>query len=71
MRQWTIQARKQQALLIHNWKPWLKGGVKTLEGKKISCMNAYKHGGYSAETKASAKALTELGQLFDQLQLLV
>lgn len=51
MRQWTPQERQRQAQLIRQWQPWHNAGVKTPEGKAISCMNAWKHGAYSAETK--------------------
>jgi hypothetical protein len=40
MRHWTLEERKRQAELIHNWKPWRLGGVKTPEGKRISSQNA-------------------------------
>jgi hypothetical protein len=51
MRQWTPEERAQQALLIRRWQPWKKAGVKTPEGKAISCMNARKHGCYGTEIK--------------------
>jgi len=40
--------RAKQAAAIHHWKPWHKGGVKTVTGKAISKMNAYEHGARSA-----------------------
>lgn len=41
---------KKQASNIHQWKPWLKAGVKTEEGKKIVSQNAWKHGDRSFQT---------------------
>lgn len=49
MRKWTVEERQRQAELIHQWKPWENGGVKTLGGKYVSSKNATKHGYYSAE----------------------
>ena len=47
---WTPERKKRQAEMIKRWKPWEKSkGPKTLEGKSISKMNAYKHGDRSAE----------------------
>ena len=40
---------KKQASNIHQWKPWLKAGVKTAEGKAIASQNGWKHGWRSAE----------------------
>ena len=45
---WTIERREKMAKIIHQWKPWLKAGVKTSAGKEISKMNAVKHGGRSS-----------------------
>jgi hypothetical protein len=51
MRQWTSEERLRQSQLIRNWQPWEKStGAKTAAGKAVSKMNAYKHGGRSAET---------------------
>ena len=50
MRQWTQEERLRQAELIRSWQPWKKStGAKTSAGTAISKMNAYKHGGRSAE----------------------
>lgn len=60
MRQWTLEERKVQSELIRRWKPWRRStGAKTAEGKAISKMNAYKHGGRRAEVKVIAKLITE------------
>lgn len=40
---------KKQASNIHQWKPWLKAGVKTKEGKAVVSQNAWKHGRRSKE----------------------
>ncbi len=60
MRQWTDEERLKQALLIKSWKPWEKStGAKTSTGKTISKMNAYKHGGRSAEVREINKTITQ------------
>ncbi len=52
-RQWTPEQRARQAQRIREYKPWIKStGPKTIEGKKKSSRNAYKHGCYGAEIKA-------------------
>jgi hypothetical protein len=60
MRQWTLEERQHQAELIQNWKPWKTAGVKTPAGKAISKMNAYKHGGRSAEIRNVLKLISKL-----------
>lgn len=40
---------KRQASNIHQWKPWLKAGVKTKEGKTVVSQNGWKHGRRSRE----------------------
>ncbi len=60
MRQWTQEERLRQAELIRSWQPWKKStGAKTSAGTAISKMNAYKHGGRSAEVRAQYNAITE------------
>jgi hypothetical protein len=51
MRNWTKEERFRQSEMIHHWKPWETAGVKTAAGKKISKMNAYKHGLRSADMR--------------------
>ena len=67
MRQWTLQERQQQAQLIQQWQPWKTAGVKTPEGKAISCMNAKKHGAFGAETKRIWQVLREQNKLIRML----
>ena len=63
MRRWTPEERLRQAELIKRWKPWRSAGVKTAEGKAISCMNAYKHGGRSAEIRELLKTIVQYKKL--------
>ena len=51
MRKWTVEERQRQAELIHQWKPWEKGGVKSFSGKLRSSKNATKHGYYSEDER--------------------
>lgn len=61
---WTPERRQKQSEAIHRWKPWEqaypKTGPKTDEGKARSSQNAFKHGGYSGETKALRGILAAL-----------
>ena len=66
MRNWTAESKAQQAKVIHRWKPWLKAGVKTPEGKDISKMNAYKHGGYGAQAKLVRQTIDQCRQALKQ-----
>lgn len=59
MRAWTAAERARQAALIRQWKPWLKAGVKTTEGKAKSKMNAWKHGAYSQEAKDAKRLIVQ------------
>jgi hypothetical protein len=52
MRHWTEEDRKRQAERIHQWQPWKTKGIKSAACKKASRRNAFKHGRYSASTKA-------------------
>ncbi|APF02782.1 TPA: hypothetical protein ACJ5DT_000962 [Legionella pneumophila] len=56
---WTEERKKSQSLKIRQWKPWQKAGVKTNDGKAISKMNAYKHGGRSAEVREMQSQFTK------------
>ena len=50
---WSAERRQKHAEAIRRWKPWLKStGLKTEEGKNTSKMNAFRHGGRSAHTRA-------------------
>lgn len=59
---WTKERQERQAKLIHQWKPWKTAGVKTLEGKAISKMNAYKNGRYSASIRKALRFIIECKQ---------
>ena len=60
MRKWTKEQKQRQAMLIKLWKPWKSStGAKTLEGKEISKMNAYKFGAYSKPIKDLRKQLNQ------------
>ena len=53
--------------MIQNWKPWQFAGVKTTEGKDISKMNAYKHGGRSADVRKLSRQLTQCKRALTQI----
>jgi hypothetical protein len=55
---WTPERRAKQAAAIHRWKPWLKAGVTTEAGKKISRLNAYRHGARSAVVNRLSRLLS-------------
>ena len=63
---WTMERRSSQSRLIRKWKPWRLAGVKTDEGKKISRMNAYKHGGRSLKIKLAKKAFADYNKILRQ-----
>jgi hypothetical protein len=49
-RNWTEEQKAAQSARLRALKPWLKStGPKTVSGKKIVSMNAYKHGARSKE----------------------
>ncbi len=63
MRQWTQEERLKQSQLIRNWKPWEQStGARTEDGKAISKMNAYKHGGRSAKMNKVEEMLRYCGR---------
>ena len=65
---WTPERRKRQAELIRNWKPWEQStGPKSEEGIETSKMNARKHGGYSADTKALYRLLRKHRSVLNDL----
>jgi len=52
MNGWTLERRQRQAALIRTWKPWTRStGPKTEDGKRTVSGNAWKHGGYDAQTQ--------------------
>ncbi len=60
---WTPERRKKQSEAIHRWKPWEKAkGPRTEQGKKVSSMNAYKHGMRSAEYRAMEALIAFYGR---------
>ncbi len=60
---WTPERRKKQAEAIQRWKPWEKAkGPRTVQGKKISRMNAYKHGMRSVEYRAMETLIAFYGR---------
>lgn len=59
MGRWSLEARKKQSQLIHQWKPWKQStGAKTEQGKAINKMNAYKHGGRCAVVRNTGQMIT-------------
>jgi len=53
---WTRERRAQQAIIIHNWKPWTHAtGPRTAAGKAISSKNALIHGARSARLLEEAR----------------
>ena len=57
---WTPERRVRQAELIRAWRPWeLSTGPRTVEGKALASLNAYK-GAKRDETRALMRALSEL-----------
>ena len=61
---WTPERKCKQAEAIQRWKPWEKAkGPRTVQGKKVSSMNAYKHGMRSAENREVERLIAMLGRL--------
>jgi len=64
---WTQEQRIEQAKRIRSWKPWQKStGPKTIDGKKRTSQNAYKHGGRSQEFLYEAKRLKNAFNEYDR-----
>ncbi len=60
MRHWTLKERLKQRQLIRLQKPWLwSTGARTLKGKAISRMNAYKYGGHTEEMRKTSRLINE------------
>ena len=60
---WTPERRTKQSQLIQNWKPWENStGPRTAQGRKISSMNALKHGMRSAENREVEKLIAQLAR---------
>ena len=45
---WMAERRVKQAAAIHRWAPWRSAGVRTEAGKRVTRMNALRHGNRSA-----------------------
>lgn len=68
MSQWTQERRQEQSRNIRRWKPWTRStGAKTVEGKEISKMNAYKHGARSASVRELWRELRDYDRAIDNL----
>lgn len=63
---WTPERRLRQSQMIQKWKPWQSAGVKTVDGKNISKMNAYKHGACRAEIRNMSKQITNCKRVLSQ-----
>lgn len=64
---WTPERRLKQSQLIHKWKPWKQStGARTEEGKAISKMNAYKHGGSNLQIRLMKNLLKKLKSSFSE-----
>ena len=57
-RAWNDNQKREQSKIARARKPWLAStGPKTIEGKKTSSGNAFKHGAYSGQTKRFKRVL--------------
>jgi hypothetical protein len=66
-RQWTLEQRKQQAMKIKQWQPWLSStGAKTAEGKAKASRNAFK-GGLMKEIKRLGLLIREFKKNLNEL----
>ena len=60
MSEWTEERRQAQRELINRVKPWQHStGARTLEGKEISKMNAYK-GGFRKQLRELLKQSNDM-----------
>lgn len=60
MRHWSLEERKRQSQLIQQWRPWQQStGAKSVQGKEVSKLNAYKHGGRCADIRNAARYIAE------------
>lgn len=68
MRHWTSEERIRQSLAIYKWRPWKSStGAKTKEGKAISKMNAYKHGGRNANAREVLRLIARYRRLIEKI----
>ena len=68
MRRWTTEERRKQSQAIRRWKPWESStGALTNEGKAVSKMNAYKHGGRNAESREILRVIAQYRRLLSQV----
>src|SRR5262249_38170217 len=55
---WSPERRARQAHLIRNWRPWTRStGPRTAAGKKVTAMNALKHGFRSRRVRNEFRAV--------------
>ena len=60
-RQWTLEQKQRQSLLIRQWQPWQQSiGPKTEFGKAVVSQNAIKHGKYCAEAIAEQSEISQI-----------
>jgi len=65
---WTPERRKRQAEMIRNWKPWEHStGAKTIEGKEVSKMNAFKHGLRGGDMRELMQVMKDQASLLKDL----
>lgn len=56
---WSAARRKQQSLLIHDWRPWQRStGPLTSEGKARSSRNAFR-GAVRGQLRVLARVLRQ------------
>jgi len=63
-----LEQRLQQSRAIQLQKPWEHStGPKTPQGKTVSKMNAFKHGGRGADIRDMARIFTEWKRDYNRL----